>query len=188
MRHVQPAPSKGPLQIWIQCEGCMSASWDENGLHSQSRPLVVSHNYFQHPLVFEHIARSGQNLATQPYVQEGFPWCRTQLRTETERNMNKDKQKINKLALICMQERIISVVSWYLQCHLFMPPTHWTLCQQYSSQAIGSCVEHVQSPHHSSLSFWTVVGSEICSRIPHVRVHNCTCYKRAQFLLGTALH
>lgn len=122
------------------------------------------------------LLRSALNISSRGV----FLWCHSQLSTETEHSFN-SKTPLNKLSLIKRERK--GVACWYSHWNwLFMHQTHWTWCQQYSSEAIGFCVEHVQTPHHNSLFFWTVVGSEICSRIPHVKVCNCTCYKRAQFV------
>lgn len=149
--------------------------------------LLLLYIFFYHQSLYKHtnldsswLLQSALNTSSRGV----FRWCHSQLSTETEHSFNR-KKPLNKLKLIKQKRKVVACCYSHWNW-LFMRQTHWKCCQQYSSEAIGFCVEHVQTPHHNSLFFWIVVGSEICSRIPHVKVCNCTCYKRAQFVSYSA--
>lgn len=102
------------------------------------------------------------------------------LRTDTEHSHDKDRPKLWAITTKMNKEHVIRMRydCWISLCHSFLIRPN--LCWGRSSEAIGPCAECVQILRRSSLFFWTVVGSEICSTVLRAAAHSCTCYKRAQ--------
>lgn len=78
---------------------------------------------------------------------------------QLSRDPYKNPVKISHVILTVSQVIYIYLAGYYLP---------------FSLEATGSCAERIQSLHRNSPFVWTVVGSEINSRIPRVKVRNWT--------------